>query len=172
MAPSATRIQRPAKSVKKTKSRLKKTPPALTKKQKTRPGAVSKPAARPPDVAIIYKDTSKKSGNQTSAHQSVYREKWLLQQNPSFYTIQIMGGRNEKALRNYVKTYRHHYRGPMAYYQTKYKGGRWYPLLYGLYPTLEQAAAAKRALPQDIQKLAPWIRKMSAVQTAIRESNK
>ena len=83
-----------------------------------------------------------------------------------------MGGRNETALRNYVQTNRYRYRGPLAYYQTKYKGGTWYPLLYGLYATRKQALAAKRALPEDIQRLSPWIRKISAVQKAIKEVNK
>ena len=166
------RIRRPDKPEQKTKSSLKSTSPALTKKQKTRPRTVSKPAANPPDVAIIYKDTPKVSGNRKSIPKDVYREKWLLQQNPSFFTIQIMGGRNEKALRSYAQTHRHRYRGPMAYYQTKFKGGTWYPLLYGLYPTHKQALAAKRALPDDIQKLSPWVRKISAVQKAIRENKK
>jgi DamX protein len=99
----------------------------------------------------------------------VYREKWLLQQSPSFYTIQIMGGRNEEALRKYVQTNLIRYPGPLAYYQTKLKGGPWFPLLYGIYPTRKQALTAKRTLPQDIQKLSPWIRKLSSVQKAVKE---
>ena len=171
VAPSPARIGRADKSGPKPKSSLKTAPPASTKKQNTGLKSAPKPAKNQPDVAIIYKDDSKTSPSRKSVQKGVHREKWLLRQNPSFYTIQIMGGRNETALRNYVQTHRDRYRGPLAYYQTKHKGGPWYPLLYGIYATRKQALAAKRALPEDIQKLSPWIRKISAVQKAIEESN-
>jgi type II secretory pathway predicted ATPase ExeA len=169
--PSSIRVSRPAKSKQKIKSRPKTLPPALIK-QKPRSEAALKPTESPPKVAIIHKEGAKIPPDREIVQKRIYREKWLLGQNPSFYTIQIMGGRNEKALRNYVQTNRHRYRGPMAYYQIKYKGGMWYPLLYGIYPTHKQALAAQRELPEDIQRLSPWIRKLSAVQKAVKEGNK
>jgi DamX protein len=171
-AASRARINRATKSGQKPKTNLKTASPVLTKKQKTKPKAATQPAASLPDVAIIYKDTAKTPPTKKSDQKGVHREKWLLRQNPSFYTIQIMGGRNETALHHYAQANRYRYRGPLAYYQTQYKGGTWYPLLYGLYPTRKQALTAKRALPEDIQRLSPWIRKISAVQQAIKESNK
>jgi DamX protein len=170
-APPSIRVNRPAKSKQAKKSRSK-TIPSMLIKPKSRPQAALKPKESPPEVAIIYKDSAEIQPERQTVSKRIYREKWLLRQKPSFYTIQIMGGRNEKALRNYVQTNRHRYRGPMAYYQTKYKGGTWYPLLYGLYPTRKQALAAQRALPEDIQRLSPWIRKLSAVQKAVKEGNK
>lgn len=170
-APLPLRVSRPAKSKQKTKGRPETFPSALIK-QKSRSEAALKPTESPPKVAIIRKESAKIPPDRETAHKRIYREKWLLRQNPSFYTIQIMGGRNEKALRNYVQTNRHRYRGPMAYYQTKYKGGMWYPLLYGIYPTRKQALTAQRALPEDIQRLSPWIRKLSAVQKTVKKGIK
>jgi type II secretory pathway predicted ATPase ExeA len=170
-APLPIRVSRPAKSKQKINTRPEKFPTALIK-QKSKSQAVLKPAESPPKVAIINKESAKISPDREIAQKRIYREKWLLRQNPSFYTIQIMGGRNEKALQNYVQTNRHRYRGPMAYYQTKYKGGMWYPLLYGIYPTRKQALAAQRALPEEVKRLSPWIRKLSAVQKAVKEGNK
>jgi hypothetical protein len=169
--PSPIRVSRPAKSKQKITGSPKTSPSALII-QKSRSEAALKPTESPSKVAIIHKESPKIPPDREIARKRIYREKWLLRQNPSFYTIQIMGGRNEKALRNYVQTNRHRYRDPMAYYQTKYKGGMWYPLLYGIYPTHKQALAAQRALPEDIQRWSPWIRKLSAVQKAVKEGNK
>jgi len=170
-APPPMLVGRPAKSKQKIRSNPKSFPSALIK-QKSKSEAALKPKEGPPGVAIIYNKSTKIHADHKTAQKRIYREKWLLRQKPSWYTIQIMGGRNEKALRNYVQTNRQRYHGPMAYYQTNYKGGIWYPLLYGLYPTRKQALAAQRALPEDIQRLSPWIRKLSAVQKAVKESNK
>ena len=169
--PLSRRVNRPAKSKQNTESRPKTAPSALTEPKST-PKADLKKVERPPKIAVIYKESADIQPERETAQKHIYREKWLLRQNPSFYTIQIMGGRNEKALRNYVQTNRHRYRGPMAYYQTKYKGGIWYPLLYGIYPTREKALAVQRALPEDIQRLSPWIRKLSTVHRAVKEGNK
>ena len=142
------------------------------KKQKSRPEAAPNSTQSPPEVSVIYKENAKIPPEPDTTRKHIYREKWLLRQNPSFYTIQIMGGRNEKALRQYVQANRDRYQGPMAYYKTIHKGNMWYPLLYGIYPTRKQALAAQRALPEDIQRLSPWIRKVSAVQKAVKEGNR
>jgi hypothetical protein len=171
VAPPPILVSRPVKSKNKIQSSPKRSPLALNK-HKSRSQAALKPKESSPEVAIIYKESPKIHKDRAPPQKRIYREKWLLRQNPNFYTIQIMGGRNEKALRNYVQINRHRYHDPMAYYQTEHKGGMWYPLLYGIYPTRKKALAVQRALPEDIQRLSPWIRKLSAVQKAVKESNK
>jgi DamX protein len=61
-------------------------------------------------------------------------------------------------------------RQPLAYYKTTYKGGIWYPLLYGIYPSAEQAREAINTLPESIRAKNPWIRRLSAIQRAIRNN--
>lgn len=103
----------------------------------------------------------------------IHREKWLLTQNSAYYTIQILGVRNEKRLLNFVEENIPSRQQEIAYYQTSYKGKDWYPLLYGIYTTKAEATTAMKELPSTVQKASPWIRQMSSVQRAIqRQSTK
>lgn len=103
---------------------------------------------------------------------AVHREKWLLSQKSSHYTIQILGVRNEKLLLNFINENLPAKHREIAYYQTSYKGKDWYPLLYGVYATEKDASIAIKKLPGEIRKASPWIRRMSSVQKAIRKRSK
>jgi DamX protein len=165
-ARSKTRVVEPSPPNQKIKENPKAVAPKVNQPApKPRP----RPAQDPQKTAVRNNKRPPTAPVTAPAQLHIYREKWLLQQNPSFYTIQIMGGRNENALRKYVQTNLIRYRDPFAYYQTELKGRPWFPLLYGIYPTRKLALTAKRTLPQDIQKLSPWIRKLSSVQKAVKE---
>ena len=99
---------------------------------------------------------------------TIYREGWLLDQTSSFYTLQVLGVRNEESLLNFIKAHNMLQNQNLAYYKTVYKGKQWYPLLYGVYPTKSEAADAVKELPDKVQKSIPWIRKMSAVQKEVQ----
>ena len=57
----------------------------------------------------------------------------------------------------------------MAYYESTFNGKPWYQLLYGIYPTRQEAQLAADNLPENIRRAEPWIRKISAVQKAIQD---
>ena len=101
----------------------------------------------------------------------IHRENWLLTQNSAYYTIQILGVRNEKRLQNFVEENRLSKEDHIAYYQTSYKGKDWYPLLYGVYATKTEASSAMKELPPTVQKASPWIRRMSSVHRAIQKQS-
>jgi septal ring-binding cell division protein DamX/type II secretory pathway predicted ATPase ExeA len=101
--------------------------------------------------------------------EDIHREKWLLSQNPSYYTIQIVGVRSEETLLNFIKEHKLAGKGKLAYYRTTYKGEVWFPLLYGVYATKKEALAAIKELPPKIQASTPWLRRMSAVQSDTRK---
>lgn len=103
---------------------------------------------------------------------TIYREGWLLDQDTSFYTLQVLGVRNEESLLDFIKAYKLLQNQNVAYYQTVYKGKQWYPLLYGVYPTKSAAADAVKELPEKIQKSIPWIRKISAIQKEVKAEAK
>ena len=103
---------------------------------------------------------------------TIYRESWLLDQDTSFYTLQVLGVRNEESLLNFIKAYNLLQNQNVAYYQTVYRGKQWYPLLYGVYPTKSAAADAVKALPDKVQKSIPWIRKISAIQKEVKAEAK
>jgi type II secretory pathway predicted ATPase ExeA len=98
----------------------------------------------------------------------IHREKWLLTQSSAYYTIQILGVRNEKRLQNFVEENILSKEHNIAYYQTRYKDKDWYPLLYGVYATKAEASSAMKELPPTVQKASPWIRRMSSVHRAIQ----
>jgi len=98
----------------------------------------------------------------------IHREKWLLSQSSSYYTIQLMGVRKEALLFNFVERNQLLEQNDIAFYQTTYKDKPWFQLLYGVYVTKKDAQAAADNLPLKIRKSSPWIRRLSAVQKTIR----
>ncbi len=133
-------------------------PPALAK---ALPQPVEQPAIQPPPQPAARPRTA-------TAKYTIYRESWLLDQESSFYTMQVLGVRNEESLLNFIKAHKLLQSQNVAYYKTVYKGKQWYPLLYGVYPTKSEAVAAVKKLPDKIQKSVPWIRQMSAVQKEVQ----
>lgn len=107
-----------------------------------------------------------------SAPKSIYRESWLLDQDASFYTLQVLGVRNEASLLNFIKVHKLLQKQNVAYYKTVYKQKQWYPLLYGVYPTKSEAADAVKELPEKIQKSIPWIRRMAAIHKEVQAEAK
>jgi DamX protein len=103
---------------------------------------------------------------------SVYREKWLLSQNASYYTIQILGVHDEGRLVHFIEKDLTATRTNLAYYQTRHNGKDWYPLLYGVYASQKEASSAMQQLPPHIQEASPWIRRLSSVQKAIQKQTK
>jgi DamX protein len=109
---------------------------------------------------------------ESKAKRKILRENWLLAQDSSYYTIQIMGVQNEQYILSFVDDHELPADREIAYYQTRYRGKKWYFLLYGVYATQKEAGAAVKELPAEIQQASPWVRKMSAVQNAIRRAPK
>lgn len=143
------------------KAPFEKIPAVAEKEDVTQPEMKSpeiKPLAETPAIAEKKEEEKK----------TIHRESWLLAQDSSFYTLQILGVRNEQSLLDFVKKYDLLEANNIAYYQTKLRGKIWFPLLYGVYPTRKEAQSAVKELPQQIQQSIPWTRKMSVVQREIR----
>ena len=106
--------------------------------------------------------------DKNTAEKTIHREPWLLAQDASAYTLQLMGVHNERLLFDFIKENRLLEKNEIAYYQTVFKGEPWFQLLYGVYPTLKAARAAAAGLTAELQISPPWIRRLSAVQKTIR----
>ena len=98
----------------------------------------------------------------------IHREKWLLSQGSSYYTIQLMGVRKEALLFDFIERNQLLKQNEIAIYQSTFKDKAWFQLLYGVYATKKDAQAAADKLPLKIRKSSPWIRRLSAVQKTIR----
>jgi DamX protein len=115
------------------------------------------PAATPKPDPIISKTQPRE----------IRREKWLLSQDGRSYTIQIVGVSSEISLMNFIKRNQLLKQNEIAYYKSTFKGKPWYQVLYGIYPSKQDARLAADKLPENIRRAGPWIRKISGVQTAI-----
>jgi len=106
---------------------------------------------------------------ETATDSLSHRSDWLLAQPETAYTLQLLGSRHAESITDYI---RQHRLDPQqtAFYKGVYKGGEWYVLLYGSYPSRQAALAARTDLPAPVRKAKPWPRSMKSVHTAIREA--
>ena len=116
----------------------------------------------------IQAPADKEGVTRKTEERSMRSEKWLLTQESSYYTIQLMGARKEALLFDFVARNKLLEQNEIAFYQTTYKDKPWFQLLYGVYTTKKDAQSAADYLPPKIRKSSPWIRRLSAVQKAIR----
>ncbi len=79
-----------------------------------------------------------------------------------------MGVRKEALLFDFVERNQLLEQNEIAFYQTTFKDKPWFQLLYGVYATQKDAQSAAEKLSPKIRKSSPWIRRLSAVQKAIR----
>jgi len=159
--------------------KAKETPPPAAAETNKQPPAAKQPAAisKMPPQRIIQTQVKPPpirplSPKKDVVKNTIYRESWLLDQNSSFYTLQVLGVRNEEWLLNFIKANKLLQKQNVAYYKTVYKGQQWYPLLYGVYPTKSEAADAVKELPDKVQKSIPWIRKIIAIQKEVEAEAK
>jgi DamX protein len=103
-----------------------------------------------------------------AAPNAIHREDWLQERPATHYTLQLLGVRSETALRDYLA--KHKPPGPVAYFRTDYKGGEWYVLVQGDYPSMAAARAAIAALPAAVRKAQPWPRSFATVHADIEKA--
>jgi DamX protein len=106
---------------------------------------------------------------QVQAKQALpHREPWLLEQPEAFFSLQLVGSRNEKSIADYIRRNKLDEQ-QAAYYRGHYQGAAWYVLMYGVYPTKTAALDGRNTLPAKIRKAKPWLRSLKSVHTSIRE---
>ena len=93
-------------------------------------------------------------------------ESSLMSVNPSHYTLQLMGTRDQKIARGFIA--QNHLQKMARYYQVKYNGHPWYRVVYGDFKTLSQADLAAHGLSSKVRAQKPWIKRFSSVQNEIR----
>ena len=147
----------------KPENRLSKTDPSVSFKSKAQAG---KKKIKSSDLIQKKKKQEKTVSEKSKKAKGIHRESWLLAQNPSHYTIQLVGLQNEKSINKFVRKY--NLFNQVAYYKTLYHNKDWYPLLYGVYPTRKEASSAMKKLPQEFRKFSPWIRSFSSIQQIIK----
>ncbi len=100
-----------------------------------------------------------------SDEQGLQSAAWLMNQPPLHFTLQIAAFDKLEDLKAFAA--HHEQLEPLAYYHKRHQGRDWYPLLYGIYPSLDAAKKAQESLPPAIRQRKPWLRRLRSVQKDI-----
>jgi len=99
---------------------------------------------------------------------TILDESWILAQDPSHYTLQVIALGSREKVEALVQGYGQ--LAPFAIYTAPGKKGPLYILLQGSYAQLDTARAARDAFPRAIQKPDElWIRRFEKVQEQVQE---
>jgi len=141
--------------------------PPATPKEIT-PATVTEPITTTELIPSIPKSVPaapKTAAKPTVVKPDLKREAWLLSQDPTAYTLQVVGLRDESSLHEYID--RHKLTGEVAYFKTSRNNHSWYPLLYGIYPGRSVAMAAQVKLSAKLRQKDIWIRNIASVHEEI-----
>ncbi len=139
------------------KSALEKTKAVAHAEPKALPS--TKPTQAPKPAATAA------GANTVKGVTSNHGNAWLKTQRPGDYTLQILGGRREAAIRQFAAANR--LEGPSTILQTSRDGKPWYVLLYGAYPSRAAASQALAQMPATVRAAKPWPRSIATVQAEI-----
>ncbi len=99
---------------------------------------------------------------------TVKDEMWLLQQDDSAYTLQVLGAYDHATLKNFLA--KQATSEQFALFKTEYHNKDWYVLVYGIYANRAAALVALKQLPPALQQTTqPWARSLADIKTHIRK---
>ncbi|RME94038.1 MAG: hypothetical protein D6773_19985 [Alphaproteobacteria bacterium] len=107
-------------------------------------------------------------GEATSGGTVVRDGRWLLQQNPEHFTLQIVTLSSAERARSFVDAQQDP--SEFAIYEIERDGRILHVVIYGVYETREAAQAAADSLPAEMGNIRPWIRPIGHLQAAARLS--
>ncbi|MBI1423018.1 MAG: hypothetical protein GC149_06085 [Gammaproteobacteria bacterium] len=88
-------------------------------------------------------------------------QQWVAVQNPDYYTLQLASSTNKTLIEKYYEE--NELTGKAGYYRSRRSGEDWYALVYGAYPSVQDAKAAIDNLPEDLKKWSPWVRNIKSI---------
>ncbi|VAW95169.1 hypothetical protein MNBD_GAMMA23-481 [hydrothermal vent metagenome] len=93
---------------------------------------------------------------------------WLWSQDPRHYTLQLLGGQNDKNIQQFIRKYK--LKGKAVYFYTRHNQRNWYALVYGSYKNRTDALQAIKKLPPALQKTSPWARSFASIHKDLDQS--
>ena len=94
-------------------------------------------------------------------------ERWLLEQNPKRYVIQLLASYSLSEIEQFKQATG--IADKAALFETVHQSQPWYSLTYGLYADDLVAREVIRTLPERLKKNTPWVRSIGSVQQAINK---
>ncbi len=95
-------------------------------------------------------------------------ERWLMQQAPSAYTIQLVSVSTEERATAYLREQTQPEQ--FAAYRLDRDGQVLHVIVFGVYGTREEAQIAAANLPASVGRVRPWVRPLTQVQQAISQT--
>lgn len=96
---------------------------------------------------------------------SIHDAGWIATRDQAHYTIQLVGVYRESGMRNFVNRHTNSLAGqPLFFKEGEYRGQPWFNLFYGDFASFTAAQMALDELPSALQKNAPWVRRIGAIQ--------
>lgn len=99
--------------------------------------------------------------NAMAARPAIGPQEWVAIQKPSYYTLQLASSTKQALIEKYYTE--NNLQGKAGYYRSKRSGEDWYALVYGAYPTVQDAKSAIDSLPEDLKKWSPWVRNIKSI---------
>lgn len=90
------------------------------------------------------------------------REAWLMERNPDQFTLQLLASSEEATIQSFIEAQSDP--DEFAYYRRDHAGSPWV-LVYGDLENREAAEAAREALPENLRRQQPWLRRFSSIQS-------
>lgn len=103
----------------------------------------------------------------TTANKSTAQN--ILAINQKHYALQLVASSNEQKIKDFISS--NGLKGKAHYFSGLRNGKPWYTVVYGDFPNKTAALANINKLPKGIQKLNPWVRSYSSIQSDIRKSS-
>lgn len=113
------------------------------------------PVARPVD-------TENQRMTAELAAMGIKDSEWLRQQNPSHWTLQVLGARDTATLLKFARE--HKLGDDTAWYETSLSGKPWFVMVHRSYTNADTARKGLGSLPPDLQRAQPWVKSMAAIQ--------
>ncbi len=114
--------------------------------------------------------TVRKLGMPSAAGAGVLHDsRWLLQQNPKAYTVQLVTSPSQADMARFIDRNVEQLALPsLAFSVTEHDQRERYNLFFGVFPTITQARAAIAALPPELRANRPWVRQFRSIQDSLR----
>lgn len=131
------------------------------------PAQRSDERAERPDPASPVRVEERSEPAAVSPRPGAWRDgDWLLAQSDERYTIQLLGSGDAERVREYLGEQSDP--REFASYRTRSGDRELYIVVYGLFTDRDAALAAASDLPPETGRVGPWVRKLSAVKSAVR----
>ncbi len=129
--------------------------------------ATEKPAGTPEEAVVVEHSAGPRADERTEAPITLLAgERRLMAAAEDGYTLQLLGVRNEAAMREFVAE--HGIAAHSHVYRSLHEGETIYLLVYGLFDNKQAADDARAKLPAGVASRQTWVKPLARVQDEIR----